>query len=186
MKVSIVLCAFVGVSLASPLLELQSYGKAVNTGRSQVTRKDDGHGNYEFAYDEEHHTGGTSRREKGGKGWQTGSYELRDRDGRKRTVKYVADAHGFRAQVDTNEPGVDAKEDPADVSINKNGYSQLQLAQPVYIAKSEPQIISYAAPKLISYDSGLNLESGKSWASGYDAQWSGPSIESSGHGYSKW
>ncbi|CAG2161541.1 unnamed protein product [Oppiella nova] len=172
MKIAI-LCALVGVSLAIPY-EV-SYGKAVNTGRSQVMRKDDGHGNYEFGYDEDHHSGGTSRREKGGKGWQTGSYELRDRDGRKRTVKYVADAHGFRAQVDTNEPGVDAKEDPADVNINKNGYG-IQWAQPVttYIAKAEPQIlIAKAEPQIISYGQ-LSLDNGnygKGWASGYESSW---------------
>ncbi|CAG2111912.1 unnamed protein product [Medioppia subpectinata] len=179
MKVAIVLCAFVGVSLAIPY---ESYGKAVNTGRSQVMRKDDGHGNYEFGYDEDHSSGGTSRREKGGKGWQTGSYELRDKDGRKRTVKYVADAHGFRAQVDTNEPGVDSKEDPADVNINKNGYG-IQYAQPIttYIAKAEPQIITYAKSYDNGYDNGnYGGDYGKGWGSGYSSSWD------NGNSYGKW
>lgn len=48
----------------------------------------------------------------------TGSYGLRDHDGRVRTVNYVADAHGYRAQISTNEPGVDPKQDPAAASIN--------------------------------------------------------------------
>lgn len=93
----------------------------VNTGSSQVMRKDDGHGNYAFAYDEQHHSGGSSRSETGGHGWQKGSYTLNDADGRKRIVNYVADAHGFRADIKTNEPGVDPKEDPAAVSINGGG-----------------------------------------------------------------
>ncbi|KAH6921394.1 hypothetical protein HPB50_027618 [Hyalomma asiaticum] len=35
----------------------------------------------------------------------TGAYGYRDANGLFRTVKYVADANGFRATVDTNEPG---------------------------------------------------------------------------------
>jgi len=182
MKIAIVLCAFIGASVASPLLELGSYGKTVNTGRSQVMRKDDGHGNYEFAYDEEHASGGTSRQEKGGKGWQTGSYTLRDKDGRKRIVKYVADAHGFRAAIDTNEPGVDGKEDPADVKLSASG-PVISYAQPIVYAKAEPQIVSYAVPQkqLIQIESPklVSLEQGITFPSGYEAKWSGPSIESS-------
>ncbi|KAL1425921.1 hypothetical protein MTO96_018726 [Rhipicephalus appendiculatus] len=36
---------------------------------------------------------------------KTGSYGYRDANGIFRTVKYVADANGFRATIDTNEPG---------------------------------------------------------------------------------
>ncbi|KAK8776943.1 hypothetical protein V5799_029716 [Amblyomma americanum] len=36
---------------------------------------------------------------------KTGSYGYRDANGLFRTVRYVADAGGFRATVDTNEPG---------------------------------------------------------------------------------
>ncbi|KAK8780392.1 hypothetical protein V5799_018263 [Amblyomma americanum] len=36
---------------------------------------------------------------------KTGSYGYRDANGLFRTVSYVADAGGFRATVDTNEPG---------------------------------------------------------------------------------
>ncbi|KAH9371573.1 hypothetical protein HPB48_021234 [Haemaphysalis longicornis] len=36
---------------------------------------------------------------------KTGSYGYRDANGLFRTVKYVADANGFRATIDTNEPG---------------------------------------------------------------------------------
>jgi hypothetical protein len=108
----------------------------LNTGSSVVQRSDDGHGNYAFAYKEQHASGGTSRSEKGGPGYQTGSYTLNDHDGRQRIVQYVADAHGFRAAIKTNEPGVDSKEDPADVSINGGG-KLLAVAEPV-LAVAEP------------------------------------------------
>ncbi|XP_077552686.1 cuticle protein 10.9-like [Haemaphysalis longicornis] len=36
---------------------------------------------------------------------KTGSYGYRDANGIYRTVTYVADANGFRATIDTNEPG---------------------------------------------------------------------------------
>jgi hypothetical protein len=75
-------------------------------------------GNYAFGYNEDHATGGTFRRESGAPGVQVGSYGLRDADGRVRVVNYVADAAGFRANIQTNEPGVEPK-DPAAVLINK-------------------------------------------------------------------
>lgn len=48
-----------------------------------------------------------------------GSYGLRTIDGRVRVVNYVADGLGFRANIQTNEPGVDQDQDPASVLINK-------------------------------------------------------------------
>jgi hypothetical protein len=114
----------------------------LNTGSSVVQRSDDGHGNYAFAYKEQHASGGTSRSEKGGPGYASGSYTLNDHDGRQRVVQYVADAHGFRAAIKTNEPGVDSKEDPADVSINGG---KILAAAPV-LAVAEP--LAYAAPRL--------------------------------------
>ncbi|KAJ6217610.1 hypothetical protein RDWZM_008767 [Blomia tropicalis] len=90
----------------------------VNTGSSAVSRSDDGFGNYAFGYNEDHATGGTFRKEQGGPGVQVGSYGLRDADGRVRTVNYVADALGFRASVQTNEPGVDPLQAPAAASVN--------------------------------------------------------------------
>lgn len=75
-------------------------------------------GNYAFGYNEDHATGGTFRRETGSPGQSQGSYGLRDIDGRVRVVNYVADGHGFRANVQSNEPGV-GDQDPASVLINK-------------------------------------------------------------------
>ncbi|CAN8017480.1 unnamed protein product, partial [Ixodes persulcatus] len=75
-------------------------------------------GNYQFGYNEQHGTGGTSRWESGdGAGNKKGSYSLRGADGRTRTVKYVADGGGFRASIHTNEPGT-APSSPASAGIN--------------------------------------------------------------------
>ncbi|XP_022655473.1 cuticle protein 14-like [Varroa jacobsoni] len=76
------------------------------TGVSQQFKNDDGIGNYNFGYDEAHGTGSSFRRESGNAlGIKTGSYGLREADGRVRVVNYVADGAGFRASVATNEPG---------------------------------------------------------------------------------
>lgn len=125
MKVFIVLAAFVAAVSAG---HIQQYGAgplaAVSTGSSSQFRQEDNYGNYNFGYDEAHNSGGSSRREEQTNGIRRGSYSLSDADGRRRTVNYVADAYGFRASVDSNEPGVEPR-DPADVLINKNGYGKL-------------------------------------------------------------
>lgn len=111
---------------------------AINTGSSSQFRSEDNYGNYNFGYDEAHSTGSTSRREEQINGVRRGSYALSDADGRRRTVNYVADAAGFRANIQTNEPGVEPK-DPADVLINKAAVA----VAPVAVAAPEPV---YAAP----------------------------------------
>lgn len=75
-------------------------------------------GNYAFGYNEGHGSGATFRKETGSHGVVAGSYGLSVADGRQRIVNYVADAAGFRADIKTNEPGVEPK-DPANVAINK-------------------------------------------------------------------
>jgi len=110
------------------------YGGLVNTGASAVSSSTDGLGNYAFGYNEDHATGGTFRKEKGGPGVQVGSYGLRDADGRIRVVNYVADALGFRASVSTNEPGVDVKQDPAATSLSIGGHIAAPLVAPVLAA----------------------------------------------------
>ncbi|GIZ01778.1 uncharacterized protein CEXT_232071 [Caerostris extrusa] len=47
-----------------------------------------------------------------------GSYGYRDAQGLYRMVEYSAGQGGFQAAVKTNEPGVDGKENPADVIMN--------------------------------------------------------------------
>jgi len=66
-------------------------------------------------------------------------------DGRKRVVKYVADGHGFRASIQTNEPGIVAKA-PADASISTPYGTALA---PVVAKYAEPYLAAapaYAAP----------------------------------------
>lgn len=92
---------------------------AVPTGTSTQFRSQDNIGNFNFGYNEDHATGGTFRREQGDAlGGRVGSYGLRDVDGRTRIVNYVADAAGFRANIQTNEPGVEPK-DSAAALVNK-------------------------------------------------------------------
>ncbi len=71
-----------------------------------------------------------TRQEAGdGTGAVKGTYSYKDDKGLVRIVDYVADGYGFRANVQTNEPGTETSA-PAGVTINAN---------PVY-----------AAPKLIA------------------------------------
>lgn len=75
-------------------------------------------GQYAFGYDESGATGGTFRHEKSdAAGNRIGSYGLRGADGRVRIVNYVADANGYRASVQTNEPGTESR-DTGSVSMN--------------------------------------------------------------------
>ncbi|UYV83226.1 hypothetical protein LAZ67_23000242 [Cordylochernes scorpioides] len=65
------------------------------------------HGNYAFGYQIVDHHGNTNGRQEAGHGGHHvhGSYNLALHDGRVRKVEYVADGHGFRAAIKTNEPG---------------------------------------------------------------------------------
>ncbi|XP_013790718.1 cuticle protein 14-like, partial [Limulus polyphemus] len=124
MKV-LILCALVAAAQAGIIYTPGLLG----TGASIQTRNQDALGNYNFAYDEGSLTGGSFRRESGDAlgNVKIGSYGLRTADGRVRTVNYVADAAGFRTDIDSNEPGVEAK-DPANTSINKAQKIALPLA----------------------------------------------------------
>lgn len=76
-------------------------------------------GQYSFGYDEAGATGGSFRHEKSDAlGNRVGSYGLTGADGRVRIVNYVADANGYRANVQTNEPGTESR-DTAAVAVNK-------------------------------------------------------------------
>lgn len=91
----------------------------VNTGASSQYRSQDSLGQYSFGYDESGATGGSFRHEKSDAlGNRVGSYGLRGADGRIRIVNYVADANGYRANVQTNEPGTESR-DTASVAVNK-------------------------------------------------------------------
>lgn len=70
---------------------------------------------YSFAYDAVGLDGSSTRSESGdAQGRVTGFYTITTAEGSRRRVSYVADEHGFRATVDTNEHGT-ADEAPADV-----------------------------------------------------------------------
>ncbi|CAN8017478.1 unnamed protein product, partial [Ixodes persulcatus] len=94
------------------------YGHAAESGHSSQHRSQDLKGNYNFGYKESHTSGGSFRQESGDAwGNKVGSFGLTDADGRVRVVKYVADGHGFRAHIATNEPGTAASH-PAAASFS--------------------------------------------------------------------
>jgi len=122
----------------------------VNTGASTQYRSQDNLGNYAFGYNEDHATGGTFRREVGNAhGQVVGSYGLRAADGRVRVVNYVADDAGFRANIQSNEPGL-VPQDPAAVSINKPAVSVVHqaIAPAATVIASAPVVAApvHAAP----------------------------------------
>ncbi|XP_055950480.1 adult-specific rigid cuticular protein 15.5-like isoform X2 [Argiope bruennichi] len=85
---------------------------------------------YNFGYAIRDHTSDQYRQEKGnGLGGVVGSYGFKDARGIVRNVNYVADHAGFRAQVNTNEPGT-ANQNPAAVLVNSH--------QPVVVKAIEP------------------------------------------------
>lgn len=92
---------------------------ATRTGTSTHFKTQDSAGNYRFGYDVVHSSGSSFHKEQSSNGVKVGSYGLRDVDGRVRVVNYVADAQGFRADVRTNEPGVEPMKDPAGATINR-------------------------------------------------------------------
>lgn len=116
-------------------------GVIASSGSSNQYRSEDGVGNYNFGYDENHSTGGSFRRESGNAaGIKSGSYGLRDADGRVRVVNYVADGAGFRAAINTNEPGT-APSAPASAAYN---------AAPAAVAAPTVAVAaSYAAPTAV-------------------------------------
>ncbi|XP_035211416.1 cuticle protein 14-like [Stegodyphus dumicola] len=133
----LILCALIAASQAAVLL---NHG-LIGTGASAQYRSQDGLGNYAFGYNEGHGSGATFRKETGSHGVVAGSYGLTVADGRQRIVNYVADAAGFRADIKTNEPGVEPK-DPAHAAINKAGIiaPALTYAAPaaVHVAAGHP------------------------------------------------
>ncbi|KFM69817.1 Cuticle protein 16.8, partial [Stegodyphus mimosarum] len=72
---------------------------------------------YRYGYQVKDKEGTQSRHEESdGHGTVKGSYGYTDDKGLYREVHYVADKHGFRATVKTNEPGT-ANQDPAHVKV---------------------------------------------------------------------
>jgi len=73
---------------------------------------------YTFGFNTKDEYGATINQQETGdeSGNKKGSYGYTDPNGTYRQVDYVADAHGFRATIKTNEPGTDNK-NPADTEI---------------------------------------------------------------------
>ncbi|XP_022690413.1 uncharacterized protein LOC111261301 [Varroa jacobsoni] len=151
MKTFICIAAFVATAHAG-------IAGIASTGASSQHRSEDGLGNYAFAYDEGHATGGTFRKESGNAlGVKIGSYGLRDADGRIRTVNYVADAAGFRASVSTNEPGT-APSLPAAAAYNGAPVAKVAIAAaPVVASASHAAPVAIASPAIAvpAYATGL-------------------------------
>lgn len=93
----------------------------------------DAYGNKQFRQEDSDHTGA-----------KRGSYGYTDAHGIYRTVEYIADKHGFRAWIKTNEPGT-ANQNPADVEVNAVDSPVVHHA-PAYSAP-----VHYTAP--VHYDS---------------------------------
>ncbi|GIY38001.1 uncharacterized protein CEXT_638421 [Caerostris extrusa] len=75
---------------------------------------------YQYSYSSPAIGGSSSHSESGdGTGRVSGAYSVVDEDGRSRTVEYVADELGFRANIVTNEPGT-SNQAPADVTISSS------------------------------------------------------------------
>jgi len=147
MKIAIALLAVVSVAYGGVIgapYAVPAVG-IVNTGASSQFRSQDNIGNYAFGYNEDHSTGGTFRRESGAPGVAVGSYGLRDIDGRVRVVNYVADGAGFRANIQTNEPGVEPR-DPASVLINKAAAIVGPALAPAPLVAPAPLAAPLAAP----------------------------------------
>ncbi|XP_013791912.1 uncharacterized protein LOC106475782, partial [Limulus polyphemus] len=74
---------------------------------------------FNFMYSAPAGGGASSRSESGDvSGNVVGSYSVEDPDGRRRKVDYTAGSGGFKANIQSNEPGVEPGSNPADVEIN--------------------------------------------------------------------
>ncbi|CAN7996612.1 unnamed protein product, partial [Ixodes hexagonus] len=100
---------------------------------------------YSFGYDNTDEFGTRLTRQETGDEFngKTGSYSYTDAAGVHRTVNYVADAAGFRATVETNEPGTKTSA-PADAPTYS---SSVEVASPV-VVKAAPVAVQavHAAP----------------------------------------
>ncbi|UYV66215.1 hypothetical protein LAZ67_4000829 [Cordylochernes scorpioides] len=105
-------------------------------GVSHSSRKQDDFGNYAFHYDVADPHGASNGRWESGDGYgnKRGAYTIRDLDGRERRVEYIADHHGFRAIVKTNEPGTAASA-PAAVVVASPYLGPTIHPRPAYVRR---------------------------------------------------
>ncbi|GFQ92917.1 cuticle protein 10.9 [Trichonephila clavipes] len=106
---------------------------------------------YDFGYETNDDYGTTTfRKESGdGHGRVQGSYGYKDLHGIERVVEYVADEHGYRAEIKTNEPGTESQ-NPADVVLHAN---PIVVDEPKAYSAPRPhyQAPHYAAPAYPRY-----------------------------------
>jgi len=157
-----------------PLVCCLALVKAIPGGQSVSSRSQDDWGNYEFGYDIVDEYGAQNgRQEKGdAHGNKVGSYTIKDHDGRSRRVDYVADAHGFRATIGTNEPGTatshvgDATYLSSAPIITAEPAKLLAAAPahyaPTLLAAPAPLALAHSAPLLRAAPLGLGLGLGLS------------------------
>jgi len=143
MKVFVCLFAIVACAQAGAILHAPA---VLSTGTSSSSRTQDAAGNYAFAYNEQHATGGSSRQEQGAPGVASGSYTLNVADGRARRVDYVADALGFRAAIATNEPGTAAQPAASTAIASPNLPPQPVAPLPVPVAHAPVAPVLAHAP----------------------------------------
>lgn len=154
-----------------PLVCCIALAQALPGGQSVSSRSQDDWGNYAFGYDIVDEWGAQNGREEKGDahGNKVGSYTIKDADGRSRRVDYVADAHGFRATIGTNEPGTATSNvgdatylssapiitaEPARVLAAAPAYhAPAVLAAPAY--HGAPVLRSYAAPLAVAHSAPL-------------------------------
>ncbi|XP_067131151.1 pupal cuticle protein Edg-84A-like [Centruroides vittatus] len=124
MKIAILFCIFAFVSAG----DIVSPGAVSDSQQSQ-----DDTGSYSFGYNIVDEFGTKGRTESGDEyGNKKGSYYLSDADGRTRRVDYVADELGFRASVNTNEPGT-MDSAPASVAYYAEGAPNVVIKTPAKV-----------------------------------------------------
>ncbi|GFT90630.1 cuticle protein 16.8 [Nephila pilipes] len=98
---------------------------------------------YKFGFEiKDEHEGHQYRHEqKDSKGNIHGRFGYRDAKGQYRQVDYVADNHGFRANIKTNEPGV-IDQNPANVEIQKDK-NEARNSHQIDVAHSPDQSAGY-------------------------------------------
>ncbi|CAN7996887.1 unnamed protein product [Ixodes pacificus] len=102
---------------------------------------------YSFSYDNTDEYGTHISQEETGdeNNNKVGSYSYTDPDGISRTVKYVADAEGFRVTIETNEPGTKTS-NPADAQIVSSAADDSYSANPPSSPVKPAPVAVKAAP----------------------------------------
>ncbi|GIZ02777.1 hypothetical protein CEXT_132491 [Caerostris extrusa] len=141
------------IALLARLLSLYGgHGHLVITELSNSARSQDAFGNYAFGYGIKDGLGATNSRSEVGDahGNKKGSYTIADIDGRARRVDYVADGHGFRATVKTNEPGTAASAPAAALIASPYAGPVAPVVNHVAPAVAVGHAASYAAPLAVA------------------------------------